>query len=87
VQEMINTLLTEGFEHGTAMEAVVDRYKKDLDSAWKQQAEAWLHSTESALTRNQSTFAVMRIESLLQPDGYLNRMRERGYHVEEPDAR
>ena len=87
VQEMINTLLTEGFEHGTAMEAVVDRYKKDSTSAWKQQAEAWLHSTESALARNQSTFAVMRIESLLRPDGYLNQMRERGYQVEEPDAR
>jgi uncharacterized protein YbaP (TraB family) len=87
VTEMINGLLMEGFEHGTAMEAVVDRYKKEIESVAKQQAEAWLRSTESALTKNKSTFAVMGIESLLLPDGFLSQMRERGYRVEEPDRR
>jgi uncharacterized protein YbaP (TraB family) len=87
VSEMTNALLTEGFERGTVMEAVVERYKKDLDSAWKQQVEVLLRSTESALTRNKSTFAVMRIESLLQPDGYPKYMRDRGYLVEAPDER
>jgi hypothetical protein len=69
------------------MEAVVDRHKNEIESVAKQQAEAWLRTTESALAKNKSTFAVMRIESLLSPDGFLSQMRERGYRVEEPDRR
>jgi hypothetical protein len=46
----------------------------------------WLKATESALSRNASTLAVMQNDSLLDPNGYLQKLRERGYSVEEPDV-
>jgi len=81
---LINTLIAGGFERGTAMEEVFQQFEKDLLEASQDQSRRWLEATESALARNTSTFAVMGIDSLLRPDGYLQRMRERGYQVEEP---
>jgi hypothetical protein len=45
---------------------------------------AWLAAAESALERNASTVAVLSIDRLLRPGGYLDRLRERGYVVEDP---
>lgn len=87
VNELIDSLLAESFQKGTAMEKAIPKYKEELELATKQQAEAWYDTTENALARNQATFAVMQIGSLLWPDGFLNRMRQRGYRVEEPDDR
>jgi uncharacterized protein YbaP (TraB family) len=87
VGEMIGSLLAESFQKGTAMEAAIPKYQEELELATKQQIEAWLRATENALARNKATFAVMYIGSLLQPDGFLNRMRQLGYRVEEPDNR
>lgn len=45
---------------------------------------AWLEAAELALARNASTVAVLSIDELLRPAGYLARLRERGYVVEDP---
>jgi uncharacterized protein YbaP (TraB family) len=47
-------------------------------------AEAWLAAAEAALARNASTVAVLSIDRLLRPDGYLDRLRARGFRVEDP---
>lgn len=46
--------------------------------------EAWLAAAEQALRKNQSTMAVVSMAELFAPDGYLARLRARGYKVVEP---
>lgn len=45
---------------------------------------AWLEAADAALAGNASTFAVLPIEELLDPEGILAELRARGYAVEEP---
>lgn len=47
-------------------------------------ARVWLEAAEGALERNESTLAILPIRILLQPDGALSALRERGYAIEEP---
>lgn len=44
----------------------------------------WLAAAEKALGQNASTFAVLPMSQLLQPDGLLRRLAAKGYVVEEP---
>lgn len=45
---------------------------------------AWMTTAERALVRNASTVAVLSVDELLRPDGYLARLRQRGYVVDDP---
>jgi len=45
---------------------------------------AWVTAAEQALDRNASTVAVLSIDEILKPNGYVARLREQGYSVEEP---
>jgi hypothetical protein len=45
---------------------------------------AWLQAAEKALTSNASTVAVVSVDELLRPDGYLARLRQRGFTIEDP---
>jgi hypothetical protein len=47
-------------------------------------AEAWLSAVEQALARNASTVAVLSIDQILKPDGYVAQLRAKGYVVESP---
>jgi len=47
---------------------------------------AWLNAAESALTNNTVTLAVLPIEQMLKTDGYLARLKAKGYAVLEPDS-
>jgi hypothetical protein len=44
----------------------------------------WMEAAEAALEKNRSTFAVLPLSLVLNPDGYVTRLRERGYTVEPP---
>jgi hypothetical protein len=44
----------------------------------------WLSAAEKALGQNASTFAVLPVSQLLQPDGLLARLAAKGYTVEAP---
>lgn len=44
----------------------------------------WLEAAESALANNRRSLAVLPIRVLLQPDGLLATLRERGYSVQAP---
>lgn len=48
-------------------------------------AAQWLRDAEAALARNTSTFAVMPIDQLTREDGWLARLRAKGYAVEAPE--
>ena len=45
---------------------------------------AWLGAVEAALARNPATVAVLSIDQILAPDGYVAELRARGYVVEDP---
>jgi hypothetical protein len=49
-----------------------------------QRAAAWLAAVETALAANVSTVAVLSIDQILRPDGYVAELRARGYVVEDP---
>lgn len=46
----------------------------------------WLKAAEAALAKNTVTLAVLPIAQLVTPNGYLAKLRIKGYRVEEPDA-
>jgi hypothetical protein len=47
-------------------------------------ADAWLSAVDTALAKNKTTFAVMQISELLKADGYVVKLRAKGYKVDEP---
>ena len=46
---------------------------------------AWMNAAEAALIRNRQTVAVLSMEQLLSTDGYLAKLKARGYIVRQPD--
>lgn len=46
--------------------------------------EAWVAAAEQAIARNASTLAVLPVEEILKPDGYVARLTARGYVLAEP---
>jgi TraB/PrgY/gumN family len=47
---------------------------------------AWLNAAEAALAKNKSTVATLSMPQLLTPNGYLSKLKAKGYLVEEPDS-
>lgn len=45
---------------------------------------AWVAAAEQALGRNASTVAVLSIDEILKPDGYVDQLRRKGYVIEDP---
>jgi flavin-binding protein dodecin len=45
---------------------------------------AWVAAAEQSLARNASTVAVLSIDEILKPDGYVDQLRRKGYAVEDP---
>jgi hypothetical protein len=56
-----------------------------LDDVPARQAATWLAAARKALTANAQTFAVLPMEELLKPDGYLAKLQAEGYEVEAPE--
>lgn len=46
----------------------------------------WLTAVDEAMATHETVFASVPIDGLLKPEGYLSRLRERGYTVLAPDA-
>lgn len=63
--------------------ALAKRY--GIDDLQLRIERAWMAAAEDALARNASTFASMPIQQLLRGDGYLAKLRARGYDVVAPD--
>jgi hypothetical protein len=47
--------------------------------------QAWLDAAEAALIRNTQTFAVLPMDQVLSPDGYLAELKAKGCVVQSPD--
>jgi hypothetical protein len=51
----------------------------------KRMEQAWMKAAEAALSNNAQTFAVLPMEEVLAPDGYLAQLQAQGYAVEAPE--
>jgi TraB/PrgY/gumN family len=47
---------------------------------------AWINAVEAALAKNAVTLASLSMRTLLEPDGYLAKLKAKGYVVQEPDS-
>jgi hypothetical protein len=56
-----------------------------LQSMEARMREAWLAAAEKSLANNMSTFAVLRLQSILDPNGMIEALRAKGYQVDSPD--
>ncbi len=62
----------------------VPRLRDQAIQAEGELMQAWLAAAERALADNRSSFAVLPMRQFLQPDGWLARLRAKGYSIEEP---
>ena len=56
-----------------------------LDDVTAKQKALWLGVARAAMNNNQQTFAVLPMDELLKPDGYLAKLQAEGYEVEAPE--
>jgi hypothetical protein len=62
----------------------VPEFRDPYERARGQIADLWLSAADAALEKNGSSFAVLPIRLLLKEDGILDRLRAKGYAVQEP---
>jgi uncharacterized protein YbaP (TraB family) len=62
-----------------------DRLSAQMNVAIDKMEFAWTTEAENSLAKNASTFAVIPMGNLLAKNGPLDRLREKGYTVEEPE--
>jgi hypothetical protein len=73
-------------QHIACLNAVftVPELRDQFQQAKRQVDEAWLAAAAAALDRNTSSFAVLELRDMLQPDGWLDQLQARGYGLEAP---
>jgi hypothetical protein len=64
----------------------IPRFRKQLADATRQLDDSWLAAADNALSVNESSFAVLPISQLLGQDGWLAKLRARGYSVKDPNG-
>ncbi len=63
----------------------VPKWHDQLDQAYAQLSVDWLAAVDKALSGNKSSFAVLPISQLLKSDGWLVKLRAKGYSVQAPE--
>jgi hypothetical protein len=72
-------------EPGNELSRGVDLVKQQQElyaEAGKQAYLNWMAAAEKALAENTSTFAVLPMNMVLDPNGWLSKLEEKGYAVE-----
>jgi hypothetical protein len=72
---------------GTCISAVLDNQMvKDhgMEDMPERFATAWIDAVEAAMAKNKSTFAVLSVDEIMRTDGFVARLKAKGYAVEEP---
>ena len=59
---------------------------RDAKNVRSQIEAAWMKAAEAALTNNVSTLTLLPVREMFNPDGYLAKLKAKGYVVVEPDA-
>ncbi|MFC5436601.1 TraB/GumN family protein [Rhodanobacter umsongensis] len=80
--------LPDSARHEACISSLIDAgfaQSLGLDDVPARQAALWLAAARKALAGNAQTFAILPMEELLKPDGYLAKLRAEGYEVEAPE--
>jgi uncharacterized protein YbaP (TraB family) len=64
----------------------VPALREPMEHARAQLFDLWLAAADAALRKNVSSFAVLPINELLDPEGLLAKLRAKGYVIVEPEA-
>jgi hypothetical protein len=56
-----------------------------LDDVPAKLAQVWLAAARAALGSNKQSFAMLPMDELLKPDGYISKLKAQGYVVESPE--
>jgi len=64
---------------------VIDNVALQERLAREQRDAEWIAAAQAAIAKNQSTFTMLGMNQITGPTGYLAKLREAGYTVEEPD--
>jgi TraB/PrgY/gumN family len=62
----------------------VPRFHRELEEAVAQMYNKWLGLADDALRHNASSVAVLPMSEMLRADGWLDRLRAKGYSIYEP---
>jgi uncharacterized protein YbaP (TraB family) len=65
----------------------IPRFPRKLADATHQLDDKWLAAADDALSQNENSFAVLPLSQLLGQNGWLTKLRARGYSVRDPDGR
>ncbi|MGP1665653.1 MAG: TraB/GumN family protein, partial [Rhodanobacter sp.] len=80
--------LPDSHRHDTCVNALAEAgfaRTLGLDDVPQKQREAWLVAARKSLTDNAQTFAMLPMDELLSPNGYLAALQAEGYKVEAPE--
>jgi hypothetical protein len=80
--------LSSGDQRETCVAAVTEAgfaQKLGLSDIPEHLEAVWLAAADAALTNNKQTFAMLPMEELLSPTGYLSKLKAQGYQVQSPD--
>jgi hypothetical protein len=58
--------------------------KRGFQNIPAQMVATWVASAENALAKNASTIAILSVDEIYWAEGYVEKLREKGYSVEEP---
>jgi TraB/PrgY/gumN family len=58
--------------------------KRGIPNVHASLTESWVRAAEQSLERNASTFSLVPMQDIVGPDGYIARLRAKGYEISEP---
>ena len=84
IENLRGLLRADAVETCAGAVLVVPSFQEEYTKVNAELQSAWLAAAEKAIATNVSTVAVLSMEELLKPDGWLAIFRARGYEITEP---
>ena len=84
IEKLRGLLRSDAVETCAGAVLVVPSFQEEYTKLKAQLQAAWLAAAEKAIAANLSTVAVLSMDELLKPDGWLAIFRARGYEITEP---
>lgn len=84
IERLSALLRSDAVETCASAVLVVPSFQEEYTKINAQLQSAWLAAAEKAIAANVSTVAVLSMEELVKPDGWLAKFRARSYEITEP---
>jgi len=70
--------------NGAVLDSSFAKHHPQMQNMLERRFAAWIKAAETALDKNQSTFAMLQMNEILGPKSYLAALQAKGYTVESP---